>query len=273
MKIGACGGIDSAPAVKAAGFEFLEVNIKAVLNGEIDDAAWTAQAPAFEKVVLPIEAANALVPPNLPIVGTQRNLAALTQYMQRVAKRADHVGIKRLVFGSGGARKRPDDIDSHTAWQHIEDFARVAADACDPYDDLHIVIEHLNKKETNTLNALADAQRLAESINHPRLSVLIDTYHYALENEQDQAVLDLGGRIKHVHVAEPVQRIHPGAHGPFGQNPDAYDFEHFFCLLHKVGYDERISFEGKWNQPLAQAGPGVVALLRNAWNKAAECAL
>ncbi len=272
MKIGTCGSIDSAAATKAAGFDFIEVNVQGVLKGELDDAAWSAQAPDFDKVVLPIEAANSLVPGSLPIVGSQRDLATLTQYMQRVAQRAAKVGIKRLVFGSGGARKRPDDIDTATAWKHIEEFAQIAADACDPYDDLHIVIEHLNKKETNTLNSLADSQRLAERVNHPRLSVLIDTYHYALENEQDQAVLDLGQRVKHVHVAEPVQRTHPGAHGPHGQNADAYDFVHFFCLLHKIGYDERLSFEGKWSKPLPEAGSGVVTLLRDAWNKAADCA-
>src|SRR5690625_2069721 len=100
MRLGCCGSIEQAGMLKDAGFDFLEVAVGPVLMGQAEDAAWADAAKAAAGSALPIEAANCLVPGSLPVVGPQRDVAALTQYMQRVAKRAGQVGIQRLVFGS-----------------------------------------------------------------------------------------------------------------------------------------------------------------------------
>ncbi|MEX0776804.1 MAG: sugar phosphate isomerase/epimerase family protein [Phycisphaeraceae bacterium] len=270
MRVGCCGGLEQAQAVKDAGFDFLEVNVQSVLKGDLASSEWDKAAPDPAKFVLPVEAANCLVPGSRPIIGPQRDLAGLQDYMQRVAKRAQRLGITRLVFGSGGARKRPEGVDQDTADKHLAEFSRMAAEAC-AHHDVIVVIEHLNVGETNTLNKLAQARHLADKVGHPALAVLVDSYHYALEKENDEAIIELGDRIRHVHVAEPVQRVQPGAHGAMAHSPDAYDFAHFFCLLRKAGYGERISFEGKWSQPIEKVGRQCVELLRDAWDKAGTC--
>src|SRR5688500_15748700 len=131
--------------------------------------------------------------------------------MQRVAKRAKRLGIERLVFGSGGARKRPAGVDEETARVHLAEFTRMAGEVC-AHHGVTLVIEHLNRGETNTLNTLAEARDLCEGVDHPGVQMLVDSYHYGLEKENDQAVLDLDGTLRHVHVAEVVGRVQPGAH-------------------------------------------------------------
>lgn len=270
MRLGCCGTIEHAAEFKAAGFDFLEVNVQQVLQGDLLAEQWDPIAPDPDKIALPVEAANCLVPGHRPIIGPQRDFAGLHEYMKRIALRAQRLGMKRLVFGSGGARKKPDNVDNDTAFEHLAEFTRMAGEVC-AHHDILIVIEHLNQKETNTINKLAQARFLCDRVAHPNVTVLVDSYHYGLEHEKDEAILELGDRIRHVHVAEPIKRIEPGGHGAVGVHPDAFDFEHFFCVLRKAGYNERVSIESSWSGPFPEVALKSIAYLRQCWDTADKC--
>lgn len=266
MRLGHCGGIESAGEAKAAGFDFLEVNIQGVLRGNETDAAWAATAPDPAKLPLPIEAANCLVPGNMPIVGPSRDFPALKTYIGRVAQRAKKIGIQRLVFGSGGARKRPEGVSPEAAARDIAEFTRMTGEACAAQGVL-LVIEHLHQGETNTLNSLKDCLALCRQTAMPSVQMLVDSFHFALEKEKEQAALDLKGTLRHVHVAEPSGRIEPGA-PPKEPGVKPFDFVAFFRPLRKIGYDERVAIECTWTRPLAVAGAESVRFLRDAWERA-----
>ena len=266
MRLGCCGTIDDAAKIHQAGFDFLEVNIQAVLQGDISCKVW--QAPETDKLPLPIEAANSMVPGSLPIIGPQRDVARLAKYMERTAKRAGRLGIERLVFGSGKARQRPEDISPEQAWEELVEFTAVAAKACGEHG-VTLVIEHLNAGECNMINKLDEARALCEAVGHPNCMGLVDSYHFGLENDTEQAVLDMGPILRHVHLAEPdAGRGEPGHPAAAGQG---FDFEDFFCLLRKAGYQDRISIEARWSGPVEEKGPGVVQFLREAWTAAGRC--
>lgn len=267
MKLGCCGGLESAQQMRDAGFDFIEVGVQAVLKGQTPSSEWDATAPDPAKLPLPIEAANGLLPGTLPVVGPARDLVALQDYMQRVAKRAQRLGIRRLVFGSGKARQRPAEVSPEEAMQHIIEFSAMAAQVC-AHHDVILVVEHLNSGECNTVNRLDETRAICEAVNHPALQGLVDSYHYGLEKDTEQAVLDLGPMIRHVHVAEVDGRGQPGHPAHADQ---AFDFAEFFCLLRKTGYNERISIEARWSGPIAEKGPAVVELLRKAWDTAGKC--
>lgn len=265
MKLGCCGSFDKAAEIKAAGFTFLELNVQGVLKGDMSSEEWDKTRPDPATFVLPTPAANGLVPATLPIVGPDRDMTKLQDYMQRVAKRAQLLGLQSLVFGSGGARRCPPDIGLSKAMDQIAEFTSMAGDVCS-HHGVTIVIEHLNQKETNTLNKLSQERELIQRVNHPNVRALVDSYHYGLEKETDLALLGLEGLLAHVHVAEPIDRIQPGAHEP--GSGKAFDFVHFFRLLRRIGYDGLISFEGKWSAPIAEAGPKCVAYMQECWDKA-----
>lgn len=272
MRLGCCGTLDAAAAIKSAGFDFLEVGVQPVLRGDEPSSTWDKTAPDPKKLPLPIEAANGLVPAARPIIGPKRDPAGLQDYMQRVAKRGERVGIKRFVFGSGGARRRPDGVDDATAWTHLVEFTRMAGEVC-AHHGITLVIEHLNKNETNTLNALAECQQLCEQVDLPSVRMLVDSYHYGLENETDDAVVALGDTLRHVHIAEVEKRIEPGGHGTPAGSPGSpsFDFDSFFCTLRKIGYDERVSLECGWSKPIGEIGARTVKFVRDAWKRAGEC--
>ncbi|MEX0745962.1 MAG: sugar phosphate isomerase/epimerase family protein [Phycisphaeraceae bacterium] len=264
MRLGCCAGFDRIEQVKQAGFDFMEVNVQAVLRGEVDDAEWAAAAPAVDTLALPIEAANCLVPGSLPIVGPKRDLPQLRTYMARVAERAGRLGIRRLVLGSGGARRRPDETAEAEAMDQLVEFARLAGDACASHG-IVLVIEHLRQQETNTINTLAQMHELVDRADHPQVLALVDTYHFGVEDDSEEALVALGDRIAHVHLAEPAGRVEPGA---AGDGAESFDFVHFFSLLRKTGYDQRLSIEAKLSGPIEQAGPAAVRFIRTSWEQA-----
>ncbi|MCX5660064.1 MAG: sugar phosphate isomerase/epimerase [Planctomycetota bacterium] len=266
MRLGYCGSIEQAAEVKAAGFDFLEVNVQGVLRGNEADDVWERTAPDPAKLPLPVEAANCLVPGAMPIVGPSRDFKALQAYIARVTKRADRVGIRRLVFGSGAARKRPDGVSPEAATKELAEFTRMTGDAC-AANNVVLVIEHLHKGETNTLNALGDCLSLCRQVGKPSVQMLVDSFHFALEQEKEQASLDLKGTLRHVHVAEPSGRIEPGA-PPKEAGAKPFDFVAFFRPLRRIGYDERVAVESAWTRPLNEAGPECVRFLRDAWDRA-----
>ncbi len=263
MRVGCCGPVEEAERMKDAGFDFIEVNVQKVLRGQDK----TATLPDPDQAALPIAAANCLVPGALPVVGPDRDLEALKPYMQRVAERASRLGIEHVVFGSSQARRAPEGYPTDRAYAEIAEFGRLAAEACADRG-VTVVLEQLNRKEANTVNTLAEEKAVLDAADHPAFRALVDTYHFGLENEDDDGVIALADRLAHVHVAEPVGRFQPGAHG---ESDDAFDFERFFCTLRKVGYDGGISFEGKWRRSIEEDGPGCVALLRQAWESAGRC--
>ncbi len=268
MRFGSCGSINDAQVLKDAGFDFLEVNIQGVLKGDEPSSTWDAAAPDPANVVLPIEAANSLVPGNRPVVGPKRDMNGLQDYMQRVAKRGQRLGIKRFVFGSGGARKRPEGVSEKECQAQLEEFTRMAGEVC-AHHDIVLVIEHLNKGETNTLNALDECAALCNQIDLPSVQMLVDSYHFGLEKEKMSSVISLGNTLRHVHVAEVVGRSQPGVRVPEAKESDMFDFVDLFQALRKIGYDERVSIECKWTGPMAEHAAASLKYLKKAWAESA----
>lgn len=266
MRIGCCGTIEQAEAIRSAGFEYLEVSAHDVLGIDEPDDAWLARVEQLRALPLPIEVAHDLLPARLRVVATDRDLSAISSHLERVANRAQQLGIREIVFGSGAARQRPDSVSVIEANRQLREFLRLAATVCQPHG-ITVLIEPMHADATNTINRLGDARQLCDTVEHPCVGVMVDTEHFGVENETDESLLDVGDGLHHVHLCEPVGGYEPGVQGPEHDNP--FDFEHFFCLLRKVGYAGRMSVNSTWSGPIEDAGPRCVAFLRETWAAAA----
>src|SRR5437764_9697841 len=116
MRFGICTSLANADSVRSTEWDFLEIQAKELLD----------ERPVSSS--FPVLAANVLVPASLKITGPDADLARLRDHMEKVARRAEDVGIQTLVFGSGGARHVPEGFDRDRAAQQILDFARMAAE-------------------------------------------------------------------------------------------------------------------------------------------------
>ena len=266
MRLGFCTQLDNAPTVAAAGFDFIEVGVQQVLRGQEDDNTWEDAAPDPDKIALPLEVANSLLPASLRVVGPDRQVDQLKTYMRRVARRAARLGIHRLVFGSGGARNTQDRVTQDQATNQLVEFCRLAGDCCAKHD-VTLVIEPLNRDETDTINSVAAGADLIARVDHPAVKLLVDSYHFGVEHEPIESLEQAASAVCHIHVAEPVGRSLPGTHGLPG-NPGAFDFVGFFQPLRAADYDQRISIECRVNGSLDELLPPAVDYLKRAWSDA-----
>jgi sugar phosphate isomerase/epimerase len=256
MKFGICTTIENSPAVQAAGWDFIEERVDQLLQGLLPMNEWKGGDRA-KNSALPIPAANVLVPALLKITGPDANLDKLRDYMTTVISRAKEIGIRTLVFGSGGARNVPDGFDRHRAQIQIIDFLKLVAPIAQA-QGITIVIEPLNKKECNILNSVPEAMVYVRELNHPNIRCLVDSYHFWLENDSLAELARWMPSIAHVHVADKDGRTAPGQSG-------TSDYQPFFSVLKKAGYDGLISVEAGNFIDAPNSYAGVLEYLKDQW--------
>jgi sugar phosphate isomerase/epimerase len=259
MQFGICTSVANAGAVKSAGWDYIEENVQNLLQGTVQDSQWQGEH-LTRALPVPVLAACCLVPADMKITGPAVDMAKLREYMARVCARAAKVGIRTLVFGSGGARNVPDGWERTKAVQQIVEFARMAADlAC--RHGLTLVAEHLNRRECNIMNTVGEAEAIVRQVNHPNFGNLVDCYHFWVENENLENLKKAMPYIRHVHVSDLEGRLPPGQSGKS-------DFRPFFHVLKESGYNGRISVEALGFDDIAGLGPRVLAFLKDQWQTA-----
>jgi D-psicose/D-tagatose/L-ribulose 3-epimerase len=254
VQVGYCTSIKNAEAARAAGFDYIEVSATEIAG--LSDADFDAAAAQVKQLGVPTPAANLFLPQTIKVVGPDINLEQQTAHVKKVMSRLSRIGVQVLVFGSGGARRVPDGFSKDDAWKQLVDFSRRAAEEAKPAG-ITVTIEPLRQQETNIINTAAEGLMLVEAVNHPNFQLMIDFYHLASEKEDPTIVLKAKDRLRHLHVANPNGRVFP-------QTWDEFDYAPFFANLKAIGYDKRISMEGRTDN-LAAQGPVTVALLRRAF--------
>ena len=253
MRYGCCVGPDKIDIVAAAGFDFCELPAAAVRPFE-DDAAALPHLRAIDAAPLRPEAFNVLVPPQVPLVGPQRDGAQIRDYLRRTFGRMRQLGGAVVVLGSGGARRIPEGMDRSEAFDQLADSLAIAADEAGKAG-IDLALEHLNKGETNSFNSIGEGLQFIEERGLSGLRILADIYHLELEHEPLANVVAAGPLLAHVHVAGGGRR-----------SPDTpgYDYAGFMGAVHSTGYDRRISAECGWDDLQAQA-PAALAYMRQQW--------
>jgi D-psicose/D-tagatose/L-ribulose 3-epimerase len=98
-----------------------------------------------------------------------------------------------------------------------------------------LACEYLNRFECYLLNTAADARELVRAVDHPAFSMLYDTHHAHIEEQDlEAAILDSKAEMGHVHISENDRGV-PGR----GQ----VDWETTFRCLKENGYDGWLMIE------------------------------
>ena len=75
---------------------------------------------------------------------------------------------------------------------------------------MSIVIEPLNRYESNIINTVNEACKLAKKIDMQSIKILCDTFHMNIEEQSfEEAIRTAVDTIAHVHVADSNRKI-PG---------------------------------------------------------------
>jgi sugar phosphate isomerase/epimerase len=258
MRFGICAPYREVAALEAYPFDYLEENVQRFLIPERPQEEFEAFWQEARQLPVPIECANSLFPADMRLVATPTQSVdpkRLERYMKTALQRAEQVGIRLIVFGSGRARVCPPNCSHtdaiHQIGVHFSQWSEWAQN-----HGVEIVLEPLRYEETNTLNTVTEAGEFVAQIDRPGARLLADLYHMASNNEFPQDILPWSVFLSHVHVAEKRDRAAPGRYGE--------DFRPFFAALHQAGYDRRISIECRW-QNLAAEVPPALETLREQW--------
>lgn len=252
MRFGCCGSVADAPLLRDAGFDYIELPVGTLMSAT-DEAAYQRITQEILAMGLPVEACNVFIPTALKITGPAAEREPLWQYAATALQRMGEIGARICVFGSGGARSIPEGFDRATALDQLAAFLDHVQEASARHG-VRVVIEPLNRGESNVFNSVADADEFTQSRGLSGIGVLADLYHIAVEDETYGGMVAAGDRLGHVHVAD-ADRSAPGEGAPT-------DYTGFFQTLHRMGYAGTISIEARWRTTIHDALTGTETIDR-----------
>ena len=242
MKLGVCIGArgkEYVEFIKNTGYDYIEgtfCNVK-----EMDEDSFNELTKTLEQNDIYYETFNGYFPKidGLSVVGESADFEFLTEYSKQGFEKAARLGGKIVVIGSGKSRIVPDGFSFEKAKEQYAKFLSFCGDLALEYD-MHIVVEPLNRNETNFINTVQECVDMCKYTNHKNVFALADFFHIYKNGESLNGVLNAGKMLRHVHIAR--------ANDDRGQ-PTMADKEQ--CIewanaLRKCGYDRRLTLESRF---------------------------
>ena len=236
MRFGICRGIGDPAAIAAAeraGMDYLECNFTDLSRA--DDAVFETYAAALEKSSLRCEAANCFIPGDLKILGDALDKDALSAFILNGLRRGSRIGLKTIVFGSGGARSIPDGMPyAEAARQFVAVLKDVISPLLTPFG-VRVVIEPLNAAECNFINRVKEGAVLAALADSENIGLLADLYHMVRSADDCGELPGLKGLLHHAHISYP--QTDRGMNRSFPTDPERYDYLPFLRGLIDAGVE------------------------------------
>jgi sugar phosphate isomerase/epimerase len=235
----------------AAGFKLVGTTVASLISPSLGEEQFDNNLKLIRSMQCKIYMCNVLFPGDLKIAGPDVNEEKVLDYLTTVCVRAKKAEIKNLILGSSGARRLPDQYDAQKARHEFILLSRKMADVAQKYD-VTIILESLNRTETNFINTLHDAADIVRTVNHKAFRLNADLYHMMKENESPEEIVKAGDLIVYCEIAEKEKRTLPGMAKD--------DFTPFLKALKKINYQGPIVIEG--NSPnLSEDAPNAYEYL------------
>lgn len=262
MKLGCCLNMLGTPEdvigqnwiadAKAAGYDYVELPLAQVM--ELSPQSFETLLQGLEQVGIPCESCNNFFPASVRLTGPDAEPERIACYTDSALARARRLGAKTIVFGSSGAKNVPEGFPMETALCQIVEVLRMVGPKASKAG-IEIVIEPLNRQESNIITNLTEGADLMRRVNDSQVALLVDYYHYAMEHEALSTLEQYLPLIRHVHFAEPAGRVIP--------TTPRKAYEPFFAALVNGGYNGRVSIEGYSQKPAIDLPRAV--FLRQYW--------
>jgi len=259
MRFGYCIDLDSLlnedpifDAVRAAGYDYIETQLTKLL--ELPREQYNQVKARLAEANLPCRASMMVFPYDMPLVGQDRDLAAIEAHAEKTIAIAADLGCETVVFGHGGTRRVPQGMTYAAARQRLIDVLGILNRLAAPHG-LQLAVEPLC--DTDMLVSFPEAAALAEECG-PAVGALFDLYHGAALGQSPADITLDPERLFHLHIACPGSRAVPAA--PDDQAP----YEAFAAAAQQIGYDGKLSVEAGVPEGAdpAQAIAGALEIVR-----------
>jgi len=248
MLFGACRGLGDAKLMKEVGYDFVECGVGDSFQPDKSEAQWQKKKDEILGAALPLRSCNGFIPGKFRLTGPAADHAPALDYAEIACRRADQVGCKCLVFGSGGARNVPGDFcaKDRKGWPDLQKGRDQYRDFCAALAKrisdcrVTVVIEPLCPNESNIVNYVWQGMQIVDEVNSPRIRQLADFYHMLMGLEDAASIRRAGAALCHCHIAEKTTRTAPGLQG------QGEEFMPYFAALREIGYTGGVSCECRW---------------------------
>lgn len=254
MKIGVCRGLDDFEGMKTAssvGVDYWETGFGSLAKFSDDEIARSEEM--LESLSLKCRASNGFIPGEMKLVGDSIDYGALSEYINRGFERAKRLGVEKVVFGSGNARSFEDGYSLEKAKEQLAFFLSEYAGPTAKKAGCIIVMEPLRFCESTMIHTVKDGVEIAEMSGCDNVFGLADLYHVYGNGDSISGIADFKGKVKHSHLAEPVNRRYPSANDS-DETKEMY--KSFFKALKEAGC-ETCSIEARTDNFAADIGEAV----------------
>ena len=251
MKIGLCCSSRNIETAYKSGADYYEINAMAELAKASDEEfiKIKERVDGFDKIKP--YSSNGLVSPDIKLCGPDLDLKVVGFYAEKVLCRLASLGVKIAVLGSGTAREVPEGYDKKTAYKELLTCAEIFANEAKKHNQT-IVLEPLNKAETNIFNTVQEGADFVRELNLDNFRLLADFYHVLKDGEGYDGILKNADIISHIHIANKERR--------FFTEKDSSLIDEIVFVLKEIGYSKAVSFEGEKAEEKELAG--MFALLK-----------
>lgn len=233
----------NAEKIIACGMDFIEPGLAKIASMSEDE--FKAAATRIHSGGIRVQSVNWFLPPHLKVTGPDVDEAKSRMFLVHALGRAVKLGARAVVFGSPGSRSIPDGFSAERAVEQMVAFCRLCADVIEEHAwDIKIAVEHVNHTETNFVNTFAQALSIVRQVGRAEIGLAADFYHFAMENESVEVILEAADLICAVQLANPNGRCFP--HPDF----DIPGLNEFFQRLRDIGYSGGVSVEAAVGEDL-----------------------
>jgi len=179
----------------------------------------------------------------------KRAVGRLREYI-KIARDLEAVVIVGLIRG----RLAEGRFTRCKAWKTIRDCL-VHSAAVAEEDGVILAIEPINRYETDLINTLAEALRMASDVDSESVKIMADTFHMNIEEASiAYSLRQSRGKLAHFHVADS-NRLSPGK--------GHLDFSSIISELKGIGYEGYLSAEILPQPSVEQASLDTIQFLKS----------
>lgn len=164
-----------------------------------------------------------------------------SDYLKALVDFCGDVGGNVMVFGSPKQRSIEPPVTLEEGWKRAKEVWASAGDTL-AARGVTLCLEALAPAETNFINTVEQAARMADEIGHPNIDIMLDCK--AMSSMPDGVIGSIrrfGHRAKHFHANEAAGK---GVGMPLGEDePPGLDFKAIMKALVESGFDRWVSVE------------------------------
>lgn len=245
--IGIVSNLENDSLLHANGFGYLVESIsKCISPRSVSEEQFQNNLTAFKQLKTNLYAVNIFMPGDMKVVGEDVKEEVILSYVEEVFKRCRAANVNLVIWGSGGARRVPDNFDRSRARQQFVSIAKKISAVAKHYN-IVLALENLNSTETNFITTLQEAFDMVKEVNHPNFRLCADIYHMLKEGEKPGVIVRTKKYLVHCDIAEKEGRTPPGTKGE--------DFTPYLKALKEINYTGKIIMECRWDNLAKEAKP------------------